>query len=1118
MAYLRLVVCSLFFFFTSAVSGQDEWVLGGSGVFSDDNNWLDGTAPQTDESVLFDVAGTYVVTFTGGATTPGFVVDQGNVSFQSSGGVHTYTAQSFLPGFGGPTGTLTMNGGMLTLGTSGNPFNVVSGPVTLASSAVLNITNGSVLTFNRNFGASGQDIGPGDLTIDGTLLVDGAGSTLTEGFVIGTFLNGNDHNANYFIDGSLTFQNNATGFLEDGSTSVTGTLNVLSGAGVQASQVLVNGGNVIVDGAGTILDVTLLSSGKFSNGSPFAEGTINVSSGNLDVSNGAALLANEVFIFSTGVINVGVVGTGGLTVGLGELEVFGTLNVGSGGALSLGGLLDIRSGGLVSFAKSYATTNNVQIGGTLETTAGSSLTLSNAVTMTGGSVLDVSGNLNVATLTATSAQLNSFGGMIDVDGNTSVGANGSQGSISLNGGSAQLGAINIALAGGSGEIIVDGANVQAESIDVGTDDSSFASGTMSIIHAQVSVTGVGAITVGGMTDSSGVVNITSGGLTAGAGGTVLNEEGRIVINQGFVELGQLTFNGGQIDFFSGDLSLIGDIVISESGVFGEDILELDDHELLVEGTTTVDTFAAMVVNGAFIETSGLVINGAVYMNEGLLKVTDLAGLTVGGQGLSSLLQIGANRPSVVSVAETAFVGTGSAIVVQGGRLDAGSMQIFGVTSISGGAVNVLNTALVNPGGSLTLSNGIFTSNSLENSGLVSLAGSTMIVASGLINQTGATFVVGPAGVTAINGISSNAGDILLTGGSARLSGSDPLTNNGLLRGDGTISKPVINAASGEIRAASGQNLRFEDAGGANAGRINLQGGTIEFLQPLTNSATGLITGRGTLNTGGVGLTNQGSMAFSAGISDVFGDVDNTTGARIIISGGATVNFWDDVIHNGTEIKVAQGASAVFFGSTSGAGPFTGTGQVFMEGDLSPGNSPAAVNFGGDLHFGALASLQSEVGGMLAGSQYDQVLVQGTATLDGTLNVLLTNGFVPAPGDTFEIFSAASIVGTFSSASLPNLPGSLEWVLNYTPTSVELISTFAGDFDLDGDVDGRDFLVWQRNPNVGSLTSWQQQYGTNPALAASRAVPEPAGLVSILLLTISIKLSRRHTCLWVPSTA
>lgn len=59
-------------------------------------------------------------------------------------------------------------------------------------------------------------------------------------------------------------------------------------------------------------------------------------------------------------------------------------------------------------------------------------------------------------------------------------------------------------------------------------------------------------------------------------------------------------------------------------------------------------------------------------------------------------------------------------------------------------------------------------------------------------------------------------------------------------------------------------------------------------------------------------------------------------------------------------------------------------------------------------------------------------------------------------------------------------------------------TVTGDFDNDGDVDGRDFLVWQRNPSIGSLSDWQTNYGTG-MLTATTAVPEPSSLMILILL-------------------
>ncbi len=59
------------------------------------------------------------------------------------------------------------------------------------------------------------------------------------------------------------------------------------------------------------------------------------------------------------------------------------------------------------------------------------------------------------------------------------------------------------------------------------------------------------------------------------------------------------------------------------------------------------------------------------------------------------------------------------------------------------------------------------------------------------------------------------------------------------------------------------------------------------------------------------------------------------------------------------------------------------------------------------------------------------------------------------------------------------------------------SSTNGDFDGDGDADGRDFLRWQRggSPSPFSATdlaAWQADYDTGP-LGASHAVPEPGTL-------------------------
>ena len=62
----------------------------------------------------------------------------------------------------------------------------------------------------------------------------------------------------------------------------------------------------------------------------------------------------------------------------------------------------------------------------------------------------------------------------------------------------------------------------------------------------------------------------------------------------------------------------------------------------------------------------------------------------------------------------------------------------------------------------------------------------------------------------------------------------------------------------------------------------------------------------------------------------------------------------------------------------------------------------------------------------------------------------------------------------------------------------------GDFNLDGTVDGLDFLEWQRTGGTpAELTDWQTNYGmTLPLAASSTAVPEPTS-VTLLLLGLAV---------------
>ncbi len=109
---------------------------------------------------------------------------------------------------------------------------------------------------------------------------------------------------------------------------------------------------------------------------------------------------------------------------------------------------------------------------------------------------------------------------------------------------------------------------------------------------------------------------------------------------------------------------------------------------------------------------------------------------------------------------------------------------------------------------------------------------------------------------------------------------------------------------------------------------------------------------------------------------------------------------------------------------------------------------------------------------------------------------------------FSGLAEGGLVGNFGGTNL------LITYLGGDGNDVTLLAALPGD--IAGDVDGFDFLEWQRGESPkplsqSDLADWEANYGTvAPLVAASAAVPEPSSMFLILAATqiLCLRITRR----------
>ncbi len=226
----------------------------------------------------------------------------------------------------------------------------------------------------------------------------------------------------------------------------------------------------------------------------------------------------------------------------------------------------------------------------------------------------------------------------------------------------------------------------------------------------------------------------------------------------------------------------------------------------------------------------------------------------------------------------------------------------------------------------------------------------------------------------------------------------------------------------------------------------------------------------------------------------------------------------------TRNVIKSGSSSV---TLAGVNTFGGT-LVINEGRVTTSNLAGSVeNNGGEFAAGAApaltivngdfvqnsGTLEMQIGGDLAGTQYDRLVVNDSATLGGTLSVELVNGFTPNLGQKFDlIFAGNGLTDTFEALSLPVLQNGM-WSPVYTATSLSLFVTLQGDFNGDRVVDAADYVVWRKGlGSIDEYNMWRSHFGQSIASGegGNSSVPEPSGLLmTTICALLALSARRRH---------
>lgn len=984
---------------------------------------------------------------------------------------------------GASTYTLNSNGGaLLTINT---PVNATPATVTTAGGAI-NINPATNVTFARP-GATGTiNLNGGPVTVNstGTVTVNAGVSVLSNNSIT---INAN----NGVITNNGTIASNPAGpGLGSVSFLSTGTLNVTPGiVNVNQAGGNGNGGTIIINASGALTVGTGTLSAN-ANGTGTTGGNITIQGSTLALGGALTLNANGANAGSGGTVLVRTTGVGSITVGAGSLAI----NANGGATNGQGGDVTIRAGANLTVTGSLSLTPGGNgNGGNLTLIAGDvgagNLQFTGNVSASASGTGINGGNINISYNNAGAPTL-SVG--------SAAGSNFISGNITANGATTG-GDITITNTAAAGNSLTISMTTAASAISAaGNSAANNGLITISKANSPVSITGsaagngtiVGRITANGssvtinprannnsiivqsVTSSAGAiaitansagssVNVIAGSTFQATGGTITVDTVTLTNSQlirnttaaSSITLtnstGALTINGtGSVDLTGGGAT---SIIASSTGA---NALTFGSSQSFTPGAAGSVAFNSSATGSIVVNASQTIVNGTGFtLSTPTLTLGASTSVTTSAAGTTYTL----NSAGATTMTINAPVNATPATLASGGaaiNINPTTDLVFdksgatGTLQFTGAAININSNGTVSTTASTTITSDNVLTINLN-------AGARTLTNNGVIQSS-----------------RSNAGNSIIVTSTAGLTvgGTGSFNQAGATKG---TTRFAAAAGANTLTFANGTNLSVTGTGATSISAPTIAF-TIAGAQTATLSNSGAVTIDG--NGGALVINAQGTSTGTI----------STSGASIAINPATTLSF--------TQTGAAGTATIAFSGAPTTV-TATNTVTVANASTLVSSDNTLTFNVNGSnfTNNGVVRSSLSNAGNTITVASTGSLTLAGTGSFNQTGATRGTTRFSAAAGaNTLTFANGANLSVTGTGATSISAP-----TIAFTTAGVQTATlSNSGAVTIDGN--GGALVINTQGTSTGTISTTGASITINPATTLSFTQTGVAGAAVINL--------------------